>query len=548
MSVGAPPMLLIEKQTLDGTAASIRVPESGNMADHANWPTDFTPRHIMIVVKSRTDRVVTHENTDIQMNGDTSSAYHTQRSYSSGTSAPVSARFDGQANILTGTIAGASATADTFGVQTIFIPNAFLTVGHGAVLALAGAAHHQNHNSVGRWASTAAITSLLCVPNIGPNYEAETTLEFYVLDERKLVGEVIRDSNGALSVGSIPSGTGSLSVIGYLRSDHDVADKFDSVHVDLNSDATDANYGGQTLQGLNTTMTTAAFSTRQVGVCSSEQAATGIFCPLFMTVTQFANTGADPFIWCYSGAHVGDSGLLRTNYNHRNNTEAVTSVGLVPAAGTEWVTGSGLWVYDNSDVVVDRQTGTGSSGLVTFDIDGLEASGAIPANTESLMINLYASNTELGGNQIKIELNDDETDANYAHQRTRGTGTTVSGNQSTASRFAGALPGTSEADREGSGSWMIPDYKGPNFKAVNITMGVAATLAVETMSVVWLNTAAITDIKMQSGGGAYSTDSVFELVALGPKLGWTGTVMGVANPGKVMGVERANIGKIMGVA
>ena len=63
-----------------------------------------------------------------------------------------------------------------------------------------------------------------------------------------------------------------------------------------------------------------------------------------------------------------------------------------------------------------------------------------------------------------------------------------------------------------------------------------------------MNTAAITSLTfVPSDGNNFVAGSFFELEGIGDA-GWTGTVMGVANPGKVMGVEAANIGKIMGVA
>ena len=95
---------------------------------------------------------------------------------------------------------------------------------------------------------------------------------------------------------------------------------------------------------------------------------------------------------------------------------------------------------------------------------------------------------------------------------------------------------------------LIPWYAG-SYRKQSLAFTGAEThsdLGVRLISGDWENTAAITSIEVKCSSDNFVAGCIFELEAIIHPSGWSGTVMGVANPAKVMGVERENIEKVMG--
>lgn len=162
--------VLLERTELNASAASVVF---------ANIPqTGYTD--LKVVISARTDSAAVNDNVAIQPNGNTSNR-SARRIYGTG----VSALSDSLVNIVSGNIAGANATANTFGNAEFYLPNyagstnkSFSTDG----------ANESNQGSgvylsmvAGLWSSTAAITSLTLVTESGANFVANSTFSLYGL-------------------------------------------------------------------------------------------------------------------------------------------------------------------------------------------------------------------------------------------------------------------------------------------------------------------------------------------------------------------------------
>ena len=155
-----------------------------NVIDHeeltgsaAAWTSVTIPStydHLHLVVSARTDDSVDYAATLIQFNGDTGGNYSSTDLYTFSSFALGTGRTSGISGIGYAMLSGATTTADTFGIMDVWIPNyantsnyKSLTCNSAAVNTDSTSGNFQSRVSAGMWSSTAAITSVKVLPNIG---------------------------------------------------------------------------------------------------------------------------------------------------------------------------------------------------------------------------------------------------------------------------------------------------------------------------------------------------------------------------------------------
>jgi hypothetical protein len=158
-------MTLIETKTLTSAAASI---------EFTSIPQTFTD--LVFLISARSSRSALGDSLLLQFNG--SSSGFSGR-YLDGTG---SARGTGTQARFGATFPGATATANTFGNGSLYIPN--YTGSTNKSYSVDGVTENNATTAfqiiyAGLWSNTAAITSVLFQPDTGPNIVADSTISLY---------------------------------------------------------------------------------------------------------------------------------------------------------------------------------------------------------------------------------------------------------------------------------------------------------------------------------------------------------------------------------
>jgi len=560
---GLPPLKVLETITLDADATSLRLPASGNIADHANFPSGS--RHVVILFNAK-HASVSSDTIDTTFNDDTGSNYNVQVLNGEGSNA-TAYRQSGEARIQGSTIPGTSPHESAFGGGYMLIPHAFNDYGHKATLAVSGQAEDRIRVTAGRWADTSALTHITLTSNSGGDgFEEDSVFKLCVVDEDYAISgvEQILTSDGTMDTVTLPDVAGNVSFIGYIRGKR--ATNADHWNMHLNGDTTATNYAHQTLQADGSGVHDWNVHSGSSGVLGletlyqpAEGADANVFGPVLGTIQQHAldATGYQNFthIFTFNGWHANSSASNMRIYSKVwRSTAAVTSVYIFPNpvdyGSATAASGTMLSFYSSiPKVLIDRQSLDDAAASVTFTFSGL----TIPSNVKDLRINYYTrSDDEADKSELLVEFNGDTTASNYERQGIQGT-TTDPGAFQDSNAIVGAMPAADQtANFFGGGTVLIPEYaKDDRHKHRLGWSGITGNddTRVQMFSTRWKNTDAITSIVLKnSTGDNFIAGSVFELEGIGDLAGWQGTVMGVENPGKVMGVEAANIEKVMGVA
>ena len=541
MLPGLPPLVHLETVTASG-ATSVTVPASGTIAGHAKFPAGS--KHVVVMYSARSGKAAVEDSALITVNGDTGSNYDMQRldGYGSSVAAYKETGIGGWSQIAAMAADNAAAGIHTPGA--IMIPNAFATTGYAAMINVVGVYTERARFGAGTWRSTAAITSMTFAESDG----LTGSFSLYVVDEEYLVtsGEEILTGTSAFTNRDVPAQVGDISIINYLRSSS-TASNNDGIDIVLNDDETSGNYPGQLLMGI-VSSSAANTAAHQTGGCNCANSDSNYFSGALTSVSAFNYGDNDPHVLTLSGevSVSAASGFVGIGSNKRNNVEAVTSVNIKPKTVSTFLAGSGQWVYAVPKTLIARTTLTGTATNASFDLTSL----TIPAGTTHLRLNCYArSDRSAESAGIDVQFNEDSTNTNYNRQRLIGRGTTV---QTESNGRTAQIPAADATANEfGSSTVLIPWYASSSYRQQSLAFTGAEThadLGVRLISGDWESTAAITSIEVKCSSDNFVAGSIFELEAITHPSGWTGTVMGVANPGKVMGVEAANIGKVMGVA
>ena len=550
MIPGLPPLVHLETVTLGSDTSAVTLPASGTIAGHANFPAGS--KHVVCIWQTRSTTATTSDQgTNVTVNGDTGAKYDLQRLDGAGSSA---AAFSEQGTTSWSNLAahtGDSQDAGFFSPTSLLIPHAFGTDNFTGAISVNGIGEQRTRFGMGQWEDTAAITSVTITPS-SDNWKAGSTFSLYVVDEEYLVtgGEqIIAGSAAAFSDVDVPAQVGDISIISYLRSSNTGVNE--ALLIDLNADANNANYSRQYLYGAASSAAAGNDTTdRQIGGTMATGADANHFSPALTTVNAFNYGANDPHVLALGGnrsVSVSD-GIAIIGSVRRNNVEAVTSVNLTAnTSPNTWEIGSGMWVYAVPKILLQRQEiGAGGATSVTFTLGDL----TIPDTVKHLRLNYYArSDRSYTATNLDIELNSSAAD--FDRQDVTGSASTVSAAQA-ADNLIGEIPADSAtANIFGGGTILFADYSSTSkHKHLLNISGHTGSNVLSSRSMRWAQTAAIATIVLKDTydtGAKFLQGSVFELEGIGDILGWSGTVMGVANPAKVMGVEKANIGKVMGV-
>ena len=145
----------IVDSTLGGTAATVVF-----SSITASWAC------LWVVVYARLDAAITGGTTYVRMNGDTGSNYDNENLRGEGNNTILASEQFGQIAGWVGSMPGASAPANSFGMLSVFFPNYANTTPHKSALAYSGIKRGTTtgllRTSVGgvRWRSTSAINSI----------------------------------------------------------------------------------------------------------------------------------------------------------------------------------------------------------------------------------------------------------------------------------------------------------------------------------------------------------------------------------------------------
>jgi hypothetical protein len=491
------PTVTVAKTTLTGTSSSVTLTY---VAPSVAW----TPRHLVVRVNGKTDRTGnSRDEVNVKFNGDTGTNYNYQALYGYASSSEA-ARYSGVAGLNVGWIATDNTASTVFGSMETLVPDALSTRSHKSTVSFVGAAEDGVVVSGGRWASTAAITSVTMSPVNGTNFNAGSTFELCVVDESFNIDEQILGSAGTFTVSSIGASNGDLVCIGNMRSAASVYN--DVVDIAINGDSTTSNYACQIIDGTGTTVQAALVARPDFGLVSGDSSASGSFGGFIGQITNFADGSNDRAWNSLVNSHGSSSvGSLRVNSGRWNNTSAITSILLDSNNGSNLLAGSMLSTYAVPKNLIARQENTGSAGITFSDI---------PQTYDHLEVSCYVRDARTAGSDsLLITLNDDTTVANYDRQALYGSGSGVTANQSAADNTIGNIPDANHtANAFGATTVTIYNYtKTDRHKHILSVSGEDAFNYAGIHSLRWENTAAVTKLLINGGNGDLVSGSVIEL-------------------------------------
>tara|TARA_R110002020_G_scaffold74200_6_gene190113 strand:+ start:2752 stop:7779 length:5028 start_codon:yes stop_codon:yes gene_type:complete len=495
------PTWQIAKTELAEAASSVTL-----TVDLNNVP--FEARHLAVRINAQGTQAAVYTAIAVRLNGDTGANYNRQ-ALGAESSTSFTARYNAETSFATLFYASAASSADEeFSGGELLFPDAFSTRTHKSMLAYGGSNEDLIRIDGGRWANTAAITSVTILPGSG-NFVAGSTFELSVVDESFNISEQILGADGQFTISGISAADGDLVQIGNLRSERSLS--IDSVSIELNGDSTATNYNLQILGGYVSTKYAATANnnlTASAGTAAN-LAVANAFGAVILQYPNYSDGSNDRNIISMGGVHGSPTrtyGAECAMVSYRwNNTAAITQIKAKPGNSTNWLTNSMLSTYLVPKNLIERQELSGTAASVTFDY--------IPQTYDHLELIVYARTDRSAANDVvKMEFNGDTTTTNYDHQEIQGSSTTVSSNTDGNNNRIGVFPAATEGANEfGVATVTTYNYtKTDRHKHTMVTMG--TTERVLSYSKRWENTAAITQIVVKPNTGPnFIAGSTFEL-------------------------------------
>ena len=489
------PTVTVAKTTLTGTSDSVTLTY---VAPSVAW----TPQHLL--VRTDTKSVGAEQDVFIQFNGDTGSNYNYQRVIGYGTTKAAERISDsGSQKFATSPV---STAAEEFSSGEMLIPDALSTRSHKSTISLTGNIEDRVSAYGGRWADTAAITSVTLTQN-SLAFAIGSTFELCVVDESFNVSETILASNSSsagFAITGISAANGDLVCIGTLRSTR--SDNADSVRTRLNGDTTDTNYNTQRMFGDANTAGTSSQNLSQNAVCTAASSEANSFGAYVNQISNFSDGANDRVQMCLNGFHEGDTprSYSSLEITHWNNTAAVTAVQLY-CNGNSFVTGSMLSIYAVPKNLIARQELGGTTTSVTFS--------DIPQTYDHLELSTYARavGTAVGARAVSIDVNADSTATNYSTQTNYGEGTGIVAYQADNQNLTTIPAQTATANHFGGGTHTFYNYTKTDRHKHYLSSGGLETSSISLISARWENTDAITSLVVKCNADDFVAGSVFEL-------------------------------------
>lgn len=505
------PLYPIATQELSADATSVTF----TLSDYTipSWAV-----HLAILYSARSDRVTTAAAVVWNLNGDSANNYREQGVDGNSTTASA-ARGDSRAGVYTDS-AGASNPTSMFGGGYMLFPDYADTTRHKSVMSMNGNAEIQASLKYGRWASTAAITSITASESNGDNFITGSRFTLFAVDERFRVQVDVKtdDRETSFDFQNIPSvgdGYGELSGISLIRTNR--AATTDEVKVEFNADTTATNYNRQQLDGTNSGLSAQTTNDNTVMVSMADSGSSAAFGAGVFSVSQYALTNDYPHgIWL-SGLHntlTTARGVFIVHSNRWANASAINRFTLKPTLGTTFMTGSAVWLYyvpRGHRGAIKRDVVSGNSAI-TLDVSDLVG--------EALVVNLYSrGNVGNVKDSLRVAYNSDATAANYDRQALRATATAIAATRG-AYRDIGWITGNHVAGNIYGGTQLllIGFSKTDRHKHV-LSLSGADEQRVGIVSQRWESLAAITSIALDSTSAVFVADTVAEVWAI-PSVGF----------------------------
>lgn len=503
------PIKILQTQQIETAQATVTFANIDTLVAQWDAAKHITSRHLVLIINAASADAVAKRAVEIQLNGDAGANYNHQ--WLSGEAGVVDADRQDSVNALfelVGTdypfaIPGTT-YANAFGGGLIVFPHAFNTANHKVALSLAGAVEDYINGVVGRWASIAAITSLVLSPDTG-NFAAGSTFHLGVIDERYLVEEVLLAAPGTVTFDNIPQGEGDLVVIGYARSDRAAVE--DEVLHAINDDTVVGNYPAQELLGRAAVASAASPINGEIAMASGANATALSFGALVAIYSQYIKDNQPHFL-SLSGYHenTGPTGEVRLMSGRRSNIEPINKLVYQPNAGTNFAIGSLSGLYRVPKRIIERVELAVDTATITF--------ANIPQNFEALILHVYTrSSRALILDDTEITINGDAVAANYNRQLLQGAGVAAVAARNLGNRQWMDLVGDTEGAGEfNGGSMLFPAYAETDRHKHNLAFSGRVENNLIIWSCRWLNTAAITSIALNLAVGPnFLAGSVFEL-------------------------------------
>jgi len=496
------PIKILKTIQIEAAQATIEFDNIAELVAAWDAVAHVTSRHLVLIVNAASPDAVDSRGLEVRLNGDAGANYNRQVLQGIGV-ADAAGIGTGETRFLSTIEFPGTNYANAFGGGIMLIPHAFNTTNHKTALILGGAAEYLVKTAVGRWASNAAITEILCYPT-GGNFAIGSTISLGVIDERYLVEEWESAGVGTAIFDNIPQGEGDLVIIGYARSSQ--AAVADEVLHYINDDGVVANYPAQEMLGIGAGPPAAASPINgECAIIPGQTAGINVFGALVVNYSQYTKDNHPHFL-SDSGYHspTGPVAEVRVMSGRRANIEPINKIELDPTLGVNFFAESLLSLYRVPKRIIERViVPAGGQATITF--------ANIPQNFEALLLHYY-TRSDVGAVTDEIVVTLTPGAGAYDFQELEGALAVVTAVRNLADQAWGSIPGNTEGAGEfGGGTMMFPGYaKDDRYKHCIILDGRQEN-SVYIKSCVHENLGAITQIDLTVPGQNFMAGSVFEL-------------------------------------
>ena len=539
------PTTTIAKTTLTSASDTVTLDIDTSALSFSGGEND-DPRHLIIRMNPRS--TATTGGVYMRFNGDTGNNYNYGDIYGADTTAEFEFRED-QARFWVG-----MAVNDTgeYSVGEWIVPDAFSTRGHKTLLGV-GSRDHGNYGIqviVGRWANTAALTSVTFWGD-GTNFDTNSYFELAVVDESYSIYESINTGAANFDKSSISAGDGDLVIVGSLKSAEATVEE---LSVSLNNDNTESNYWRQRLNGHQNEIAAYANAVdlmgHTAGTANGHAEAFGGFVGFIPQYSDTTNNG-DRQILGIAGAHVSDDSSGHDDKHEIaltslrwDNTNAVTQVTVHGRNTANFVADSMVSIYKVPKGLITRTEITTDTSSISFDVgdsyDHLELTGYIRTDRSASSDGLIMSLTPHGGSS-------DTTDSNYSSQELEGVGSTDTASSSTSDRTVATISGNGTANLFGAFSMFIPNYRLTDRHKASLSFsgeGDSSASGSYVRSNRWANTAEIHSIVLTPNTGSnFKAGTIVELRGVNATV-----VAPTSDVEKINSIAQSSVEKINGIA
>ena len=370
------PTVTIVKNSVETGSSTVATDVDGFLNSATNSITmtvdtsmlSFTPKHLLVRLSIR------HNSADdgyyMRFNGDTGSNYNNQNLQATGSTATAARNTNSSSGIALWK--GDDETYEFSGGEFLIV-DAFNTTTHKQVIGYGGVDHdHGMWLKYGRWANTAAITSIEIRTSAGNEMAVDSYFELNVVDEAYVFNDQTISGSDAdfASVGSITAQNGWLVAIGNLRTDR--SSDADTLKLQYNGDTTSTNYRRTRGVGDGTTTLASTDNNDIFGYAGGHTAVAGSFGSMVHFIPNYSDGSDFRTSITISGVHA-DSGKSDAQMEGRTwaDSSGITSYLLEPGVGSNFKVNSRLTTYlipdsDGQNTIIDRQELTGTQNPISF--------------------------------------------------------------------------------------------------------------------------------------------------------------------------------------